>query len=341
MKKFVFILVFLTVMASGYGVFIYFKKFNRASNPNEIRPELIIFTSSSFMGPYGPGQELAKRFESICLCDIKLVDAGGHQLMMQKLQLPSAVVDVVVGLDQIHLKQAASEIQWRSLRPLERNWDPIYKNNHYKYFSPYDWSPMTFIYRPKDIKNSSTDLKGFFNGLPDKSIVLPDPDLSTPGLQLVFWNFLNSEGFNHLSKKVQSFAPDWSAAYGLFKRGRSKVAFTYLTSLVYHWDEEKDFSYDVANFSGGHPVQIEYAAVPNICRSCGLAERFVEFLSETESQKLIMNKNFMLPVVAGLTEGTSFSKLPKLKVLSADQLDAFVDEKNSLVKKFKKDQAIQ
>jgi thiamine transport system substrate-binding protein len=331
MKKLVFLLTFLAISVSGYGVYHYFEKFHRGRNPAAPRPELIIYTHSSFMSAYGPGPELAREFEKICLCNVRYVDAGGSQLLLEKLRLPQTVADVVLGLDQLSLKAAAQQIKWRDLKPQERNWHEVFAKNHYKFFLPYDWSPMTFLFRKGEVQNSS-DLKQFLASLPEKSLSLQDPELSTPGKQLMFWSLSVPEAFSDMKSKVHSFAPDWSAAYGLFKKNQSKAVFTYLTSLVYHLDEEKDDSYEVAVFDQGHPVQIEYAAVPDTCRSCALAERFVEFLTEESSQKTLMNKNFMLPIVKGVEQGTSFAKLPELKLLPPDQLDTFVDQQEDLLK---------
>jgi thiamine transport system substrate-binding protein len=175
----------------------------------------------------------------------------------------------------------------------------------------------------------------FVASLPAKSVALQDPDLSTPGLQFVYWMQLGQFDLDLLRPKIKSLAGDWSSSYGLFKKGQAATTFTYLTSLVYHWDIEKDFSYDVANFTDGHVAQIEYAAVPDICRSCGLGERFVEFLHEDRSQIELMNKNFMFPMVLGHTVGTSFEKLPKLKILPNQNMDQFVDDQKRIVGSFR------
>lgn len=335
MKKLIFLLAALTVAASGYGVYSYFMRFNRAKNINAIRPELVVYASSSFIGPYGPGPYLEAEFEKICICDVVLVDSGGSELLFKKLQLPNAVVDVVVGLDQLSLKKAAASVKWRGLKVSNRNWIPLFKDNYYKFFLPYDWAPMTFIFRKSSDLSRKKNLIDFVNGLPKKSIVLQDPDLSTPGLQFVYWTELLDFDISKLKPKLKLLASDWSSAYGLFKQNQAATTYTYLTSLVYHWDIEKDFSFDVANFEDGHLAQIEYAAVPDICRSCALAERFVEFMTEDKPQVEIMNKNFMLPMVEGLTKGTSFEKLPDLKILPNTNLDQFVDNQVTKVRTYR------
>ena len=69
-------------------------------------------------------------------------------------------------------------------------------------------------------------------------------------------------------------------------------------------------------------MQIEYAGVPESCRSCDLGEKFVLFLLKPEIQKIIMEHNYMLPARPAVATGTMFDKLPTVKTLpSEDQAD--------------------
>jgi thiamine transport system substrate-binding protein len=341
MKKTILFLTILVVGAAGFGVYTIFRQFHPASNKMAHRPDVIVYASSSFIGPYGPGPWLETEFEKTCHCDIKLIDAGGTEILLQKLLMPNAVVDVVIGLDQVTLKRAALQTKWRRLKAPAREWSVLFKKNYYSTFLPYDWSPMTFIYKEGKGVRPASKLSAFIKALPERSVILQDPNLSSPGLQFVRWRQALPDAFANLKSKVQRFTPDWSAAYGLFQKGQALVTFTYLTSLVYHWDEEKDFSYRVGQFDEGHVTTIEYAGVPEICISCGLGESFVEFLTAPESQKTIMAKNFMLPVIENVTEGTSFAKLPQLHLLPNDNLDAFVDQQQSIVSEFRQSLSVQ
>ena len=62
-------------------------------------------------------------------------------------------------------------------------------------------------------------------------------------------------------------------------------------------------------------MQVEFVGIPSTCRECALAEKFVEHLQKPAAQKLIMERNFMLPVIKGLEEGTVFAELPELKTI--------------------------
>ena len=79
-----------------------------------------------------------------------------------------------------------------------------------------------------------------------------------------------------------------------------------MTSPVYHVIEEKDSSFVSLEFKEEHPLQVEFAGVPENCQNCDAATKFVQFLQSDEAQKIIMNKNYMLPVVDKIKESTAF-----------------------------------
>ena len=45
-----------------------------------------------------------------------------------------------------------------------------------------------------------------------------------------------------------------------------------------------------------HPIQVEYAGIPESCTRCSGAKKFLEFLLSKEAQEILKNKNFMVPV---------------------------------------------
>ncbi|MEZ4872929.1 MAG: hypothetical protein R2827_11985 [Bdellovibrionales bacterium] len=58
----------------------------------------------------------------------------------------------------------------------------------------------------------------------------------------------------------------------------------------------------------------------------------MRFLLENQSQKDLMNKNIMLPVIDGVVQGTEFAKLPKVKLLPIDKSLDFSSNKMQNVK---------
>jgi thiamine transport system substrate-binding protein len=341
-RKLVLSLLVVCGILAGLGVLFSFTRFNRAFNKDGLRPKLVIYTYSSFKDALGPGPEIIKQFKEICLCDIEVVEAGSGRVLLEKMLLnPEAQIDLVIGFDQLTLKDAIRKIKWRGLKAPELNWDPRIKASVYPVFLPYDWSPMTFVYREGELKPEA-NLQDWIKLLPKDSLALQDPALSSTGLQFVYWIYSLStpekfsEFFMGLKPKVHSVSAKWSDSYSVFQSGHAKGVFSYLTSLVYHWQEQNDRSYKVVEFAEGHPVQIEYMGVPQQCMSCGIAEDFVRFMLKPEIQKIIMQKNFMLPVIAGVSEGTVFAELPALKLLEQKKMDDFVDHQKSILGEWEK-----
>lgn len=280
-----------------------------------------ILTYSTFVGSAGPGFELIHSFKSQCDCDVEVVTAGDAGLLLERLKLAQANLpfDVVIGVDQMLLAQAEEQFQWREMFFGNSGRHPVLSEYTSKHFVPYDWSPMTFVFRRGNfpVPEKFDDLlKPEFK----KQFAIQDPRSSSPGLQ--FYNWVKAvkgadtaEFLAKFKENVQSISPSWSFSYGLFKKEQVKFVFSYLTSLAFHWGLENNRDYRVVSLAEGHPVQVEYVGIPAQCRECDLAEAFVKHMMQPESQKLIMEKNFMLPVIKGLEEGTIFGELPKLKTI--------------------------
>jgi thiamine transport system substrate-binding protein len=107
-------------------------------------------------------------------------------------------------------------------------------------------------------------------------------------------------------EQAHSFSPSWSTSYGLFTKKQTKLAFSYLTSPIYHEQEEKNSNYVALKFKEPHPIQFEFVGIPEICKNCELAEQFVNMMLSNQGQKIIMEKNYMFPVMKGVREKTPF-----------------------------------
>jgi len=285
---------------------------------------LRVLTYSTFAGAVGPGGPLVAAFKKHCNCDVKMETAGDAGLLLERLRLAeeSYPYDVVIGLDQNLLTAAREKAQWREIQVDRNGWAPeIAALPTDKQFIPFDWSPMTFVYRvggtPPPKSFAEIREPRFQN-----KFALQEPHASSPGLQFLSWvTGLQGDGtedfLRSFKANVTSVSPSWAFSYGLFKKQQAEFVFSYLTSLAFHWGLEKDRAYQVVSFPEGHPVQVEYAAVPASCRECELAERFVQELLQPDAQKTIMEKNFMFPVLSGLTQNTVYAELPRLKVRAA------------------------
>ena len=202
---------------------------------------------------------------------------------------------------------------------------------------PVSWSPLSFISResrslPQNWPSLIQEKKW------DKKISLPHPRYSTVGLQFYFWvvSFFKTEEkviqfLKEFKKKVYFVSHSWSSSYGLFQKKFADLTFTYQTSWAYHFIEENQ-NYFFAVFNQGHPYQMEYSAILQTCRECALAEQFVQFLLQKDIQKILMTKNYMLPVISGVQQGTPFERLDQWNLISYKKINTFLAQKEKWLK---------
>lgn len=273
---------------------------------------LVIYANASFASAWGPGPKLIQRFEALCNCQVQLNETGDFPIFIQKLK-NNLAADLVIGFDQLSKKKMATETKWRQLPKLEQ-------------FIPYDWAPMTMIYRKSETKNPPHSLDDLLSPRFKNAIALQDPRSSTPGLQFLVWVYKEKGSefqkyLKALQPNVHSLSPTWGTAYGLFKKKQAKLVFSYFTSPVYHIKEEKNFDYTAARFKQRHPIQVEYLGVLESCNSCDIAEQFAHFVLTEESQSTIMNLNYMLPILSSAKKGAGFDEIPKVDMLSMSDYD--------------------
>ena len=311
----------------GLGVLTFF--LSRPTNPQggswSTPREIKVLTYSAFGNALGPGPEIAKLFDQEFGVKVIYQDAGDAGLLLQKLTLfPS---DVVLGLDQFSIVHATERFKWR-------NWEGGAE------FTAFDQSALTFVYR-KDETNPPTTLEELLDKRFADALVIEDPSTSSPGLQFFYW-VLDSQGIENgfaflanLKPSLRAVSPSWSSAYGLFTKRQAKLAYSYLTSPVYHWVEEKNLNYRPVVFSEGMPVQVEYAGVPQSCINCESAHQFIQFLLRPDVQKIIMTKNYMLPVVSEVVHGTEFEKLPSFKEYEWKNLPYLIEHRDELLNRWR------
>ena len=330
---------FLTVVS--YICFSFF--WIQDSSQQKIR----VYTYSSFASSWGPGGELAKKFYERFGVRVHFVDVGDAGLLVERVKVDAAdsKVDVVLGLDQLLQPEAREEVEWRPVNLNQFKWaedfkefSPISRGRHI--FVPFDWAPLSFVARRSDGLSEITDFQGLLIEDLKLKIGIQDPRTSTPGLQFLFWVLATQgeeEGFEYLrqlSDQLHSVSPSWGKSYGLYQKGHLKTVLSYLTSPVYHWQEERERNHYPIVFPKGHIVQAEYVAIPKQTQKPQLAEKFVHYLLSKEAQKIIMQKNFMFPVIAGVRQRTLFQELPRVQFLGKDRIDELLAKKKELVEKW-------
>lgn len=280
------------------------------------KPTLRVFGYSSFTGKWGPGPQLKELFEKDCNCRVEYIEGSDSGVLLQRLRIEgeSLGADLVIGLDQFDLQKALSEQSWQKLNfsglDLEPGIQGLIRND---YFVPYDWGVLGFMARQSETARPPTSLDDLLASEYAGRIALQDPRTSSPGLQFLWWVIKSKgeeEGFRYLEKlipKAHSFAPSWSTAIGLYNKKQARLVFTYVTSPLYYQLEEKSDDHIALEFRESQPLQVEFLGVPEFCRNCELAEKFVNMMLSPQGQKLVMERNYMYPVLRGVRDGTPFA----------------------------------
>lgn len=319
MKHFI---LFLAVIFSGL-FFAFLHKTEQGSSANSV-PTLRVFGYASFTGRWGPGPALKELFEKNCNCKVEFIEGSDSGILLQRLKIEgeSLGADVLVGLDQFDLSKALSEHSWRKLNFGKLDmYDAVLPALTNSFFVPYDWGALTFVVRRNELTRLPASLDDLLDSEFTKKIALQDPRTSSPGMQFLYWVIRSKgeeDGFKYLQKlmgQVHSFSPTWSTAYGLFTNKQTKMAYSYVTSPLYHEIEEKRKDYVALNFNEPLPVQFEFVGIPDFCRHCELGEKFVNLMLSSEGQKIIMEKNYMFPVMKGVMEGSAFAPLMNVKTI--------------------------
>lgn len=312
-------ITFMAVIFAGLFLALFFKE--KRDPSRDQRPVVRIFGPSSFISQWGPGPWLKQAFEKSCDCRLEYIDGADSTILFQRLKSESKTgADLVVGLDQFDLEQAASLFEWKTINLPTIEFDEAVKPAQANTpFVPYDWGVLAFVMRQSQLTQLPRNLDDLLAPAWKGQISIQDPRTSTPGMQFLFW-LIQVKGeeaaFEFLkafNKQVKAYSVSWSSAYGLFTRGQAKTAFSYVTSPLFHLIEEKDSDVIAAEFQEGHPLQYEFMGVPSLCKQCELAEKFVALILSEEGQKIIMEKNYMFPVVKAVREGTPFANVPPLK----------------------------
>lgn len=312
------------IVAVFIGLFIAFINKYEKKEGHDSRPTLKVFGYSSFTGKWGPGPVLKELFEKSCQCKVEFMEGSDAGILLQRLKIEgeSLGVDLVVGLDQFDLSKASNQLNWRELSTQNLDVvDNVKEAMNLKKYIPYDWGVLTFVGRKDETSDSFQDLNELLNPEFAKKISLEDPRTSSPGFQFLYW-VLKSQGeeagFEYIKKMMthaHSFSPSWSTAYGLFTKKQTSLVFSYMTSPLYHQLEEKNDSYFAVTFKQPYPVQVEFLGIPEFCKNCELSEKFVNLMLSPEGQKILMEKNYMFPVLKGIRENTAFGKVPNVETL--------------------------
>ncbi|MCC6138164.1 MAG: thiamine ABC transporter substrate-binding protein [Bdellovibrionaceae bacterium] len=335
--------MFLPIAGFGIivlGLFFAFRFVEKTSDTQT--QNLYVLSYPNFIKEWGPGPEIAKKFEAKYGIKVRWVEASNAGMIIEYLASNNEYpIDAVLGLDILSLDKAKKTIAWKQVPVNEvkfiKDIADIHPTNE---FIPFDWSPMTFIYKRKEElppkKLQDLTQENYVN-----SLGLQDPASSSTGMYFLIWilSVMGEEkGFEYLEQlkpSIRVISPSWSAGYSLFQNDQVPYVFSYFTSPLYHHIEEKNFNYQPIYFDEPHIYALEYAGVPSTCTHCSLAQKFVLFLLEPENQKWIMRKNFMLPTVTGVKDKTEFDFPQSIELIPPQAFKDLLDKKESLLEKWR------
>lgn len=305
-------------------------------------PALVVLSYSNFLKTWGPAQELTRDFEKSAGLKIKWIELGNAGMILENLKGRTSedMPDLVIGLDSLSLHEARDLMQWKKITtPGVVFSKELPAQVVQSDFVPVDWAPMTFIFKragqPAPARLDDLLGDGYAN-----SLALQDPRTSSTGLYFMMWVLsLKGEdmGFDFLGKlkpSVRIVSPSWSASYSLFQNNQAPMVFSFFTSTIYHYLNEGDYKYQPIYFDEPHVFAAEYMGVPAGCRNCAAAEKFARFLLTRASQKIIMEKNFMLPVVENVKQGTPFDFPRSIELINPETYAPYLQKKEELLQRW-------
>ncbi len=304
-----------------------------------------VMTYSSFIQKWGAGPEIAKRFEEETGLKIQWINAGNAGLLIERLKFKKETdqPDIIIGLDQFSIHEARKFFTWMSMKENYSNMGSslLPRGAQFSDFLAYDWGPLTFVYKEGEI-DPPESLQDLASEKYDNKLLLQDPRMSSPGLQFLLWVLADmgqEKGFEFLERlkpSIRVMSPSWSSSYNIFKLQQPTMVFSYFTSPLYHQLEENDDSYKAVSFKNPHPIQVEYAGVPDFCVNCKGAHQLAQFLLRPEIQKILMKKNYMFPVGKEALQGESFRLPENVQYYKPIENLTLIKKKRQLVNIWKK-----
>lgn len=271
------------------------------ANPEQ--PILTVYTYDSFAAQWGPGPKIKAAFEKQCHCELKFIPLADGVAILNRIRMEgkNSQADIVLGLDN-NLITVAEQTGLFTASQTDLSQLNVPNGWHNTTFIPYDYGYFAFIYDKTRLTHPPTSLKQLVESPTPWKIIYQDPRTSTPGLGLLLWiekvyGDKAGDAWQNLAKKTVTVTKGWSEAYGLFLKGEADMVLSYTTSPAYHIIEEHKTQYAAANFSEGHYLQVEVAALLKNSPHPKLAQQFMQFITTPAFQQAIPKGNWMYPVI--------------------------------------------
>ena len=254
-------------------IILFFILLNTVAHADNI---LKVGTYDSFAAEWGPGPDIEDGFEKICNCDLQFIATSQAGSLSSDIFTNGK--DVILGVEH-------------------NDFDISYNDDLWTY---YDYGYFAFIYDSSKLDNPPKSMIDLVNRN-DLKIVVQDPRTSPVGMGLLRWMksiFENEYQSNmkKLNKKIITYTPGWTEAYGMFLNGNADIVLSYSTSPYYHHEYENESKYQAIIFEEGHLPTKEIVYVRNDSPNKELGQQFINFLLKKQVQEIIAQKNIMYPV---------------------------------------------
>ena len=267
-------------------------------NNQERLNEVVVYTYDSFVGDWGAGPEIAKRFTEKTGLLLTFVDCGdGVQVLSRAVSEKDAVhADVILGVDNNLARQALDAGILEAYKPA--NADAIIDADIKAQLgagwelTPYDYSHFALIYDTRAALPEPKGLEDLTNDVYKKKIILMDPRTSTPGLGFVAWTVaVFGDGYptfwRAIKDNILTMAPGWSAGYGLFTNGEAPLVISYTTSPA------ANIEYDGIDYYNMHCT--------NLWKESGKYRFIIRELTSQEIMRLELNSKIeFLAMMSGI-----------------------------------------
>ena len=285
-----------------------------------------ILTYSSLGSKGGFIEAVKEAFKKETGCELRVETTLGAAQILSYLEEPKQRdrIDLVMGIDELLFERAKSSFYLGAISgaPILPRLIPLIQKRALPGFIPIEYGALSFIYRKSDFKNGltvPTQLSDLLKPELKRKWIVQDPRASSPGM--LFFLFADSIlKISEMKKQWVTLAPSWDASYKMFLAKDAPLVWSYLTSLAYHASKGEQDQYGFVDFKEGLPLQLEGMAILNHVgdplKANPCLEQWIQYVLRPEIQTKLVERQWMMPVVAGVKLPPFFDRVPEVKKMA-------------------------
>lgn len=322
------------------------KNGNARKVPPERLEEVVVYTYDSFAGEWGPGAELAQKFQQKTGKKLTLIDCGEAIQALNKavLEKDAPQADVVIGIDNNLAAEARKQGVLEAYKPQDA--EKLIDQRLEKelgggwLLTPYDYSHFALIYDTESSVEAPASLEDLTKDIYRKKLILMDPRTSTPGLGFLTWTVSlfgdKTEAYwEALKPNILTMTSSWSEGWGMFLEGEAPLVISYTTSPAYNVEYDNNDRYQALVFAEGHVEQVEGFGLIKKAPNKEGAKLFMDFFISDEAQDTLPLTQWMYPANKEVSLPQSYTKaapIPEKTLESrSDRTQAVLDSVITIV----------